>query len=161
MAPGDVSHDQQWLPHVGRAVDDAVGHDGNVTREAVVMAHGPRAQAPAQGHAFGLGQATPEGLNLLRPGPAAHPQDNGPVRDRVRQVAYPGQGHGCKDREMLYRDVASLAYAPRHFGAAPVASVEQRAEVFVVARLRPIDRVHLVEQDSSLAGRDRAEQRGR
>lgn len=98
-----------------------------------------------------------EPLDVLLTDPAFQADADRPVGDRVRKVADRREHLGAEHRERLERGHARAAHPPRD-RSTPVAGIQKPAQVLPVARLRPEDRVDLVEEQSRLQICDRAEQ---
>ena len=92
--------------------------------------------------------ATAERLDALAGRPPTHADDDRPCQDRIGEIAEARYSDGavCGDLLSLYHLTAD--HAPTGDGTAAMPCVQQATEFLVVPRLRPEDRVNLVEEDS-------------
>src|SRR5438132_952926 len=78
---------------------------------------------------------------------APHANDDRAREDRVGQVPQPGERHGAVGRKLLRRDRLALYDTTPSHSTAPMAGIEDPADLFVLLGLRPEQGVDLVEQD--------------
>src|SRR5262249_6453030 len=77
--------------------------------------------------------------------PAPHPDDDRSRQNRVGQPAQARQGHGAVSRDLLDLDRLAVHRASPDHGSAPMASIQEGADLFILFGFRSKDRVDFVE----------------